>query len=251
MKRGIDPTATQDRQQRSSANARSFKVARAASLRGIAALLGLLFFCQAASAALTSSPNPSYDGSYTVSWGYSLGCTVYIVYGFPMDYCYHLAEYPGTTIHIASDTATSGTFKSYSGKGSGTYTYVIWVNWSWAFGSGTDMVEGPLYQQVILPAPVPNSNYQHWSGPGNDIQSYRLFWNASYATSCVVHASWWLPGQVLPQYEETTGSLPTSYQVFIGKRYSNTDYVRARVTCYGAGGEGVEEHRLEFNQFGS
>jgi hypothetical protein len=221
---------------------RRFEPSPAALIR-IPAMFGLLLCSQAAWAALSASPSPSFDGSYMVSWGYPLGCTVYDVYGFPTEYCYHMEEYQGTiSASNRTDVVASGASKSYSDKRSGTYTYVIWANWSGFWGTGSGMAEGPLYVEVIRPLPILNVSYI--GGP----QQYVFKWNAENAdpNRCDLDLRWWVSGQSGHVRRETLRNLPTNHEVVISKIFTNTSQIRAELTCHGPGGATTEPWWLTF-----
>ena len=118
-----------------------FSIRRAAPL--------VLLFCISDAWAISVTPSPSYNGSYTVSWStYPLGCWVEDFYPYYPEHCYSLQE-------NGVDIAWSGTSKPISGKPPGSYTYRIYHRLTVA-GSPWDeyTVEGPVTQQVLVPPPA-------------------------------------------------------------------------------------------------
>jgi hypothetical protein len=225
---------------------RNAKSSSASRIR-IPAVLGLLVCSQAVwSQQVSISPSPSYDGSYTVSFGgFPLGCDssdgVY--------FCNTLQEQVGNTATGAWYAPAGSTSMSFSGKSANTYGYGIWVDWWYLEQSGSYFV-GPTWVDVILPLPVPNS-YNYPVGPANNPSYYVFGWNAANADSCDLDLTWF----VAPPYQgaghlEYTGRATTE-QWYVEKTYTippRTDHVQARVTCHGPGGSAPEEWRLEFNE---
>jgi hypothetical protein len=199
------------------------------------AILGLLLFRQAAWSSLSVSPSTSYTGSYTVSWGYPLGCSVTYVGGFPFQSCLYLQEvFNGQQI----GTVTSGNSKSYSGKAAGTYTYRILSYWYSAQGSGTSVWEGPVSVEVLLPKPViiaganPVPPYTNGSP-----SAWELTWSATgaYANGCRLELIWVTPGNPFA-YDDVLFDLPTTGLVTIPKLFADTSYVQYELFCTGPGG---------------
>jgi hypothetical protein len=220
---------------------------RPATRARFAAVLALLFCSQPASAVISISPSPSYNGSYTVNWSSPLGCWEELVEGFWQSWCLEIQEQTGSG-HFHT-VATSGNSLNISGKSANTYTYRYIVHYSGFWVNGSYPSGTPVSVQVILPLPSPNSFYQQTSGPVNNPQSYRLVWNATNATSCALNISWYRYQHTLPSHV-VSGTVATSGQYNdIIKYWSNLDYVRARTTCNGPGGSNYEEWHIDFNQF--
>jgi hypothetical protein len=206
-------------------------------------VLGLIVCSQAAWSQVYFSESPSYDGSYTVSFpSFPLGCNTdeYGVY-----FCNTFQEQVGNTATGAWWAPAGSTSMNFSGKSANTYGYGVWVDWSYEGQQGTYFV-GPYWVQVILPQPVPNSNHYHYTGPGNNPQSYMVVWNATNASYCDLTLDW--ADTYGPFYQQNYSGLATSYQVQVPKLFSFTNFVGATVTCYGPGGSGQEWRRLEFNE---
>ena len=110
----------------------------------VAALLALLL-CASNAWAITVSPNPSYDGNYTVSWGTTLGCTYNDDPPFYSYYCYSVE---------GSDSAGSGYSMSISGRPPGSYTYYVYYRF-YVYGFLYDeyVAEGPVTVDVLPPPP--------------------------------------------------------------------------------------------------
>ena len=118
-------------------------------------------FRSGGSAAISISPSPSTNGSYTVSWGWSLGCSIQYVYGFPIQMCYELHETVGGQYGTVTNYWTSGTSANISGIASGTYTYTIWAYYSgYPLGEGQYAADGPVNQSVCTTYTVPR--YTGW-----------------------------------------------------------------------------------------
>src|SRR3990172_2564662 len=99
-------------------------------------LLGLLL-CHPGAWAISVSPSPSVNGSYTVRWATPVGdytypftwCDPY--YGCQtmyIPYSYGLQEYNGSSWVSVYGLAQNATSKSYSGKSTGAYQYRIYFS---------------------------------------------------------------------------------------------------------------------------
>jgi hypothetical protein len=110
------------------------------------AITALLLFCATDASAIEVSPSPSYDGSYVVSWGTTLGCFADYYPPFFLQYCYWVVEGDDVTI------ATSGYALPVSGKPTGSYAYrVIYTLFIDGQPYDTYVVEGPTTVEVLGP----------------------------------------------------------------------------------------------------
>ena len=219
-----------------------------ATLIRIPALLGLLVCCQAVwSQTISISPSPSYNGNYTVSFGVPLGCYVEEdPFGFTLEYCRTLIEYVGDTPVGSWDAPQGSTSKNFTDKYSNTYTYRVYYQY-WHFSGNGSSYSNPTSVQVIRPIPDPNT-YSIPIGPGNNPSGYRLGWAATQSNTCDLNLEWHLSSGLNPADVDSYVGLATTFEGTVDKRYSNTDFVWATVTCHGPGGSAAESLRLEFNQ---
>jgi virulence plasmid B protein/Calx-beta domain-containing protein len=109
----------------------------------------LVLMCHASGAwALWVSPSPSYDGSYTVTWGTTLGYWEEDIYPcYPQHWVYLYEN--GQVV------AGSGYSAQVSGKAPGSYEYYVYQV-TYVCGAPYDegIVEGPVTVDVIAPPPA-------------------------------------------------------------------------------------------------
>jgi len=202
-------------------------------------ILGLLFFVQLAWSGVVISPSPSYNGSYTVSWSYALGCTTYYDdFGTPWDVCNYMSEQ--TDGSPTGYWYSGGPSMGFSGKRSATYTYTITAHYvSYYWGVDTyQTVEGPTSVQVILPVPTVNFGFPVPYGPAGNPNGYYLTYGSANAdpNGCQLNLGWVPSGA-------TTGwvsGYATSGTLIIGKTYAGTTQIVAKMKCTGPGGTSAE-----------
>ena len=113
-------------------------------LRQTGAAILLLFFARDAWA-ISVSPSPSYNGSYTVSWSTALGCIDHNDPPFYTVECWTLYE-------NGVEVSQSGYSLSVSGKPVGTYQYeVYYIYYVYGTPYSANTVEGPITQTVLTP----------------------------------------------------------------------------------------------------
>jgi hypothetical protein len=121
-----------------------------ACLRHVAATLGLLCFSANASA-ITVSPSPSYDGTYTVSWPTwgATGCTYTYNEPFLTFSCYFLEELlPGASAWTGVPIPDYSTSWVATGKSVGTYQYRLQYAYGDIFSGNQYVIDGPVSVQV-------------------------------------------------------------------------------------------------------
>ena len=190
---------------------RTNKIAR---LAGFVTTVVALTLATASWASITSSENPSTDGSYTVSWS-----------GVPNASSYQLYE-DGTLVYDST-----GTSRSFSGKTAGSYEYTldycefIFDEEFCDLGSGYDA----LTVTVSAPAPTVSASFNKSSITLGG--SVRLNWSSTNATAC--------------SGEPSIGSDATSGR----KTYtpSSTGTFSVEVTCTGDGGSASDDDSVTVN----
>jgi RHS repeat-associated protein len=147
--------------------------ARRRALLGWIGGFALLVFSQSAWS-ISVSPSTSFDGSYTVTFGMSLGCTTHYEQGYYWDECYELEENANGGGWVA--VATSGTSKAFSGKSAGSYQYRIYWTAVW-FGVVVD--EGVASSTVTATVSAPATPGTPSGPTGTEYDgAYTISWGA-------------------------------------------------------------------------
>ena len=174
-------------------------------------------FATASWASITSSENPSTDGSYTISWS-----------SIPNAASYQLYE-DGTLVH------STGTSRSFSGKKAGSYTYTVGYcefifEEEMCFGSGyTALTVTVSSAPPPTPAPTVSASFNKSSIPLGG--SATLTWSSSNATRC----------SGSPSIGSTAKSGTKTFTP------SSAGEFTVKVTCTGAGGSGSDSDSVTVN----
>jgi len=199
-------------------------------------------------AAVSISPSPSYDGSYTVSFPDTpLGChDEPSGYGFNYTFCSTLFEYGGSSGNW--NTPAASTSKGFTNKYQNTYYYYVHTIVT-VLGSSSSYDSNTASVVVYRTAPDPNSYYYISSGSLPHPSVYVFGWNATDAQDgCDVDLDYYY------DYGTYVGTIPqhglsSTGSIYVYDNYyglTSIDYVQAKVTCHGPGGPGDESSRLEF-----
>lgn len=170
----------------------------------LCAVLGLLCFSNTAWA-ITVSPSPSSDGSYTVSWPAwgATGCTYNYYEQFVTFSCYTLEELAPGGSWMAVGLPDSSTSWAVTGKTPGIYEYRLQYAYGDIWYGNQYVIDGPVSVEVLAgfpPSPLPPEqippdlenppfrcsvvNTDYYSGQPADVSLslwyWDTFWNFVY-----------------------------------------------------------------------
>ena len=147
------------------------RTSRIARLAGLAIAVVGTAFATASWASITSSENPSTDGSYTVSWSW-----------VPNAHAYQLYE-DGTLVYDST-----GTSWSFSGKAAGDYEYTVGYC---EFIFDEEMCYGSVYTALTVtvssappPTPVPTVSASFDESSITRGEDVTLNWSSTNASAC-------------------------------------------------------------------
>ena len=184
-----------------------YKTSRIARLAGLVITVVGMAVATASWASITSSENPSTDGSYTISWS-----------AVPNASSHQLYE-DGTLVYDST-----GTSRSFSGKAAGDYEYTVGFceyifDEEMCYGSGYTALTVTV-SSAPPPAPTVSASFNKSSITLGG--SVRLSWSSTNATAC----------SGSPSIGSTATSGSKTYTPSSAGSFSVT------VTCTGAGGSG-------------
>ena len=183
-----------------------YKTSRIARLAGLVITVVGMAVATASWASITSSENPSTDGSYTISWS-----------AVPNASSHQLYE-DGTLVYDST-----GTSRSFSGKAAGDYEYTVGFceyifDEEMCYGSGYTV----LTVTVSPPSPTVDASFDESSIALGE--SAELSWSSTNANSC----------SGSPAIGSTSTSGTKTYTPSSAGTFS------VKVTCTGAGGSGSD-----------